>query len=66
MTAQALLKRYEEEGDHFNDQIVTGDESWCYHYAPSTKRASMEWKRGDSPRPKKIRSQCSAGKVLLT
>ncbi|UYV67572.1 hypothetical protein LAZ67_5001256 [Cordylochernes scorpioides] len=51
--SKALLKRYEEEGDHFLDQIVTGDESWCYHYDPSTKRASMEWKRGDSPRPKK-------------
>ncbi|UYV67446.1 hypothetical protein LAZ67_5000627 [Cordylochernes scorpioides] len=51
--SKALLKRYEEEGDHFLDQIVTGDESWCYHYDPSTKRASMESKRGDSPRPKK-------------
>ncbi|UYV60765.1 hypothetical protein LAZ67_1002197 [Cordylochernes scorpioides] len=49
--SKALLKRY--EGDHFLDQIVTGDESWCYHYDPSTKRATMEWKRGDSPRPKK-------------
>ncbi|UYV83858.1 hypothetical protein LAZ67_X000442 [Cordylochernes scorpioides] len=62
----ALLKRYEEKGDHFLDQIVSGDESWCYHYDHSAKRASMEWKRGDSPRPKKIRSQRSAGKVLLT
>ncbi|UYV63910.1 hypothetical protein LAZ67_2005981 [Cordylochernes scorpioides] len=65
--SKALLKRYEEECDHFLDQIVTGDESWCYRYDPSTKRASLEWKRGDSPRPKKkIRSQRSAGKVLLT
>ncbi|UYV70214.1 hypothetical protein LAZ67_7002216 [Cordylochernes scorpioides] len=64
--SKALLKRYEEEGDHFLDQIVTGYESCCYHYDPSTKRASMEWKRGDSPRPKKIRSQRSAGKVLIT
>ncbi|UYV83929.1 hypothetical protein LAZ67_X000628 [Cordylochernes scorpioides] len=62
---KALLKRYEEEGDHFLDQIVTGDESWCYHYDPSTKRASMEWKRGDSPRPKKIRCQRSAGFEVL-
>ncbi|UYV66103.1 hypothetical protein LAZ67_4000271 [Cordylochernes scorpioides] len=51
--SKALLKRYEEEGDHYLDQIVTGDESWCYHYDSSTKRASMEWKRGDSPRQKK-------------
>ncbi|UYV84236.1 hypothetical protein LAZ67_X001628 [Cordylochernes scorpioides] len=58
--SKALLKRYEDKGYHFLDQIVTGDDSWCYHYDPSTKRASMEWKRGDSPRPKKIRSQRSA------
>ncbi|UYV71309.1 WDR45B [Cordylochernes scorpioides] len=64
--SKALLKRYEKEGDHFLDQIVTGDESLCYHHDPSTKRASIEWKRGDSLRPKKIRSQRSAGKVLLT
>ncbi|UYV80093.1 SETMAR [Cordylochernes scorpioides] len=51
--SKGLLKRYEKEGDHFLDQIVTGDESWCYHYDPSTKRASMEWKRGDSLRQKK-------------
>ncbi|UYV67655.1 hypothetical protein LAZ67_5001500 [Cordylochernes scorpioides] len=60
--SKALLKQYEEEGDHFLDQIVTGDESWCYHYDPLTKCTSMDWKRGDSPRPKKIRSQHSAGK----
>ncbi|UYV77770.1 hypothetical protein LAZ67_15002210 [Cordylochernes scorpioides] len=57
--SKSLLKWYEEEGDHFIDQIVTGNESWCYHYDPSTKRASMEWKRGDSPRPKKKKNQVS-------
>ncbi|UYV60364.1 UBE3A [Cordylochernes scorpioides] len=36
--SKALLKRHEEEGDHFLDQIVTGDESWRYHYDPSTKQ----------------------------
>ncbi|UYV84976.1 SLC7A9 [Cordylochernes scorpioides] len=61
--SKALLKRYEEEGDHFLDQIVTGDESWCYHYDPSTKRASMEWKRGDSPRPKKKNQVSTFGRI---
>ncbi|UYV68097.1 hypothetical protein LAZ67_5003053 [Cordylochernes scorpioides] len=63
--SKALLKRYEEEDDHFLDQIVTGDESWCYHYDPSTKRASMEWKRGDSPRPKKISPDLASSDYFL-
>ncbi|UYV60815.1 CREBRF [Cordylochernes scorpioides] len=61
----ALLKRYEEEGNNFLDQIVTGDESWCYHYDPSPKRASMEWKRGDSPRPKKKNQVSTFGRQRM-
>ncbi|UYV63656.1 hypothetical protein LAZ67_2005198 [Cordylochernes scorpioides] len=53
--SKALLKRYEEEGDHFLDQIVTGDESWCYHYDPSTKKCiyGMETRRLSKTKKKK-------------
>ncbi|UYV82031.1 hypothetical protein LAZ67_21000504 [Cordylochernes scorpioides] len=62
--SKALLKLYEEEGDHFLDQIITADESWCYHYDPSTKRASMDRKRGDSPRPKKKNQVSTFGRHI--
>ena len=29
---EELLKRYREEGDQFLLNIVTGDESWIYHF----------------------------------
>jgi len=63
---QELLRRYEEGGDDFLSHIVTGDESWVHHFQPETKRASKEWRHSSSPKPKKFRSQPSAGKVMLT
>ena len=32
--------------------LVTIDEAWLYLYDPETKQQSMEWRRGNSPRPK--------------
>ena len=40
---QDLLKQYEAEGNSFLDRIITGDETWCHHYEPESKRQSMEW-----------------------
>jgi hypothetical protein len=45
---QDLLHQSEAEGDKFLDSIVTGDETWCYHYEPESKRQSMEWRHPDS------------------
>jgi len=39
---QDLLNQYEAEGDSFLDRIITGDETWCHHYEPESKRQSME------------------------
>lgn len=63
---EKLLKRYEEEGDSFLHCIVTGDESWVHHYQPESKISSMEWRHSTSPKPKKFRTQPSAGKLMLT
>ncbi|GFT81409.1 uncharacterized protein TNCV_3672881 [Trichonephila clavipes] len=38
------LIRYHNEGDDFLSAIVTGDESWCYHYEPEACRQSLQWK----------------------
>ena len=55
MTSLDHLTRYAAEGHDFLKGIVTGDESWAYHYTPETKQASMEWKHAGSP-VKKIQS----------
>jgi len=45
-------------------RLVTMDETWLYHYDPEAKQQSMEWRHSGSPRPKTLRVQKSAGKVL--
>lgn len=63
---QELLRRFETEGGGFLSRIVTGDETWVHYHEPETKRASKEWRHPSSPKPKKFRTQPSAGKVMLT
>jgi len=63
---QELLKRFEAESDGFLGRIVTGDETWVHYHRPETKKASKEWRHTSSPKPKKFRTQPSAGKVMLT
>lgn len=64
--SQELLSQYEVEGDSFLDRIVTGDETWCHHYEPESKRQSMEWHHSGSPPKTKFKRQPSAGKVMCT
>jgi len=63
---QELLKRFEVEGDGFLGRIVTGDETWVHYHQQETKKAIKEWHHTSSPKPKKFRTQPSAGKVMLT
>ena len=63
---QDLLNQYESEGDSFLDRIITGDETWCHHYEPESKRQSMEWRHVNSPSKKKFKTLPSAVKVMCT
>jgi len=63
---QELLKRFEAEGDGFLGTLVTRDETWVHYHQPETKKANKEWRHTSAPKPKKIRIQSSAGKVILT
>jgi len=63
---QELLKRFEAAGDGFLGRNVTGEETWVHYYQPETKKASKECRHTFSPKPKKFRTQPSAGKVMQT
>jgi len=63
---QDLLNQYEAEGDSFLDRIITGDEKWCHHYEPESRRQSMEWRHVNSPSKNKFKTLLSAGKVMCT
>jgi len=50
---------------NFLNSIVADNETWCFRYAPTTKRQSAEWKSPASPKGKKVRLQKSKVKTML-
>ena len=66
MSTRLKQREVTEEGDQFLFNIVTVDESWIHHFYPEEKRLSMQQRHTSSPRPKKIKTMPSAGKILLT
>ncbi len=64
-TTKALLKRYEQEDEHFLNRIVAIDETWVRCYEPELKRQSCKWHTPASPRPAKVRRNQSNLKVLM-
>ena len=61
----ALLKRFRPKDD-FLLHLVTVDETWVHYYEPENKAQSCQWIGPGSPRPKKFKTQPSAGKVMAT
>jgi len=59
-----LIATADSDPDFFK-KIVTGDETWCFVYDPTTKRQSAAWIGETSPRPKKLRFQKSRVKTTL-
>ena len=62
----ALLKRFRSKDDDFLSRLVTVDESWVHYYEPENKAQSRQSVGPGSPRPKKFKTQPSAGKVMAT
>ena len=62
--SEEFLNRYENEGEHFLDRIVTTDETWLYYFNPESKQQSSIWKSPDTPPPKKAMVQRS-GKMEM-
>ena len=61
----ALLKRFRSKDD-FLLRLVTVDETSVHYYKPENKAQSSQWVGPESPRPKKFKTQPSAGKVMVT
>ena len=63
-----ILPRHYRDGrcrQNFFNNIITGDENWCFAYDPETKWQSPEWVGETSPRPKKLKFQWSRIKIML-
>ncbi|KAI6648279.1 Histone-lysine N-methyltransferase SETMAR-like [Oopsacas minuta] len=59
-----MLKRFAIGSSRAVSKILTGDETWIYHYEPETKRMSKEWVEEDAPPPTKLRRARSIGKQM--
>jgi len=59
-----LIATADSEPDFFK-KIVTGDETWCFAYDPTTKCQSVAWVGETSPRLKKLLFQKSCVKTML-
>jgi len=53
------------QDERFWENIITGDETWCFAYDPASKRQIAEWARQNSLKPKKLRFQKSRVKTML-
>ena len=61
-----LLKQFRSKEDDFLSRLVTVTETWVHYYEPENKAQSCQSVRLGSPRPKKFKTQPSAGKVMAT
>ena len=61
----ALLKHFRPKDD-FLLHLVTVDETLVHYYEPENKSQSRQWAGSGSLRPKKFKTQPSAGKVMAT
>ena len=61
----ALLKPFRSKDD-FLLRLVIVDEDCVHYYEPKNKAQSRQWVGPGSPRPKKFKTQPSAGKVMAT
>ncbi|CAF4195934.1 unnamed protein product, partial [Rotaria sp. Silwood2] len=59
------LKRFEEGQSRCVFDIITGDESWFYHYDSELKEQSKVWMSTTDPHPTKIHRTKSAGKRMV-
>ena len=53
------------QDERFWENIITGNETWCFTYNPATKRQSAEWVGQNSPKPKKLRFQKLRVKMMI-
>ncbi|KAL4134938.1 hypothetical protein QTP88_006618 [Uroleucon formosanum] len=65
-SSREVLELYAEERAVFLDSIVTGDETWVYHFTPESKQQSMEWRHSFPPKKNKFKVTQSARKIMAT
>ncbi|XP_054729345.1 histone-lysine N-methyltransferase SETMAR-like [Anastrepha obliqua] len=50
----------------FLHRYITMDETWIHHFTPESNRQSAEWHAAGESRPKRPKTQQSAGKIMAS
>ena len=64
--ASRLLDRFEEDGEKFLGNLVTGDESWLPLFIGETKEKTREWRKPGEDPPLKVKPSRFAKKIMIT
>ena len=64
--SERCFKLFQRNKKDFLMRYVTMDETWIHHYTSELNRQSAEWTAKSKNRPKRPKTQMSAGKVLAS
>ena len=64
--SESCLSLFTRNKQDFLRRYVTMDETWIHHFTPESKRQSAEWRAAGESRPKRPKTQQSAGKVMAS
>ncbi|XP_025156069.1 histone-lysine N-methyltransferase SETMAR-like [Harpegnathos saltator] len=64
--SERYLTLFTRNKQEFFCRYVTMDETWIHHYTPESNRQSAEWRAAGESRPKRPKTQQSAGKVMAS
>ncbi|XP_070141067.1 histone-lysine N-methyltransferase SETMAR-like [Drosophila kikkawai] len=64
--SETFLSMLKRNGTDFYRRYVTMDETWIHYYTPESSQQSSEWVVFGESRPKRPKTQISAGKVMAS
>ena len=64
--SERCLQLFQRNKKEFLRKYVTMDETWIHHFTPESNWQSPEWTAVGESRPKRPKTQTSAGKILTT
>ncbi|XP_054737659.1 histone-lysine N-methyltransferase SETMAR-like [Anastrepha obliqua] len=64
--SKSCLDMFMRNKSEFLRRYITMDETWIHHFTPESNRQSAEWHAAGESRPKRPKTQQSAGKIMVS
>lgn len=66
IASECGLEMFKRNPTEFISRLVKMDETWIHHYTPESNQQATKWVEPGGSRPKRPKTQTSAGKVLAS